>query len=112
MNRNPLLEKLAALLSRKFLASLAAQIGAVVTIFAAPATGEAVADAIVKVGGLIALVLAAIGYGAVEASVDRASVKAIAATAGPAAEAPQPTVEKVGGLTHFDTRGKGPPAGG
>ena len=85
MNPNPLLERLAALLSRKFLAALAAQI---------------VADAIVKVGGLIALVLAAIGYGAVEASVDRAAVGDV-----PVEPPPPPTVEpKPGGLTHLDTR--------
>lgn len=69
------LDYLAKFTSRKFLVALAAQIGAIVALFHTPETGDAVSDAIVKIGGLIALVLSGIGYAMAEAKVDAQTIK-------------------------------------
>ena len=57
--------------SRKFLTALAVQIVAVVAIFA-PDQEHQMADAAMRIVGLVVLLLAALGYGAIEASVDKA----------------------------------------
>ena len=62
---------LTKLSSRKFLTALAVQIVAVVAIFA-PQQEQAMTDAAMRITGLVVLLLAALGYGAVEASVDKA----------------------------------------
>ena len=59
-------------LSRKFLVALGTVIGAVVASLVTPATGDTVADAVVKLGAIAAAVLAALGYIKAEASIDRA----------------------------------------
>ncbi len=58
--------------SRKFLTALAVQIAAVAALFW-PEHQSAIADAAVKIAALAALLLAALGYGKIEAGVDAAS---------------------------------------
>ena len=82
------LESLTKFTSRKFLTALAAQIGAIVSLFATPSSGDVIADAIVKVGSLLALVLAALGYGVIEARMDREALRYIAFTPEESAAAP------------------------
>ena len=65
---NVILKKLS---SRKFLTALAVQIVAVIAIFA-PEQEAQFTDAAMRITGLVVLLLAALGYGAVEASVDKA----------------------------------------
>ena len=57
--------------SRKWLTALAVQIAAVVAIFAPIAESEASAAAI-KIAGLAVMLLAAFGYGKIEAGIDGA----------------------------------------
>ncbi len=57
--------------SRKFLLALATQVAAVAAVFW-PAHEDALQTGAVRIAGLVALVLAALGYGAIEAAVDRA----------------------------------------
>jgi len=57
--------------SRKFLTALAVQIAAVVAIFC-PRQGSAVQTAAVRIAALVTLLLAALGYGKIEADVDAA----------------------------------------
>jgi hypothetical protein len=59
--------------SRKFLLALAAQVAAVVAIFA-PAQENQVADAAQRIAGLVVLLLAGLGYGVIEADVDKAAL--------------------------------------
>ncbi len=61
--------------SRKFLTALAVQIAAVVAVFR-PSDGEAVTEAGVRIAALAALLLAALGYGKIEADVDAAKADA------------------------------------
>ncbi len=56
--------------SRKFLLALATQIAAVVAVFY-PSAEDTVTTAAVRIAGLVALVLAGLGYGAIEAEVDK-----------------------------------------
>jgi len=56
--------------SRKFLTALLVQIAACVAIFT-PGQGEVLESSAVKIAELVVLVLAALGYGVIEASVDR-----------------------------------------
>ena len=65
---NALLTKLS---SRKFLTALAVQIVAVIAIFA-PEQEAQLTDAAMRITGLVVLLLAALGYGTIEASVDKA----------------------------------------
>ena len=58
--------------SRKFLTALAVQVVAVIAIFN-PGQEDAMTDAALRIVGLIVLLLAAIGYGAIEAGVDKAN---------------------------------------
>jgi len=60
--------------SRKFLLALAAQIAAVVAVFW-PASDNQIADAAQRIAGLVVLLLAALGYGTIEAGVDKAAVE-------------------------------------
>lgn len=69
---NVLLSKLS---SRKFLTALVAQIASIVAFFSIE-TGDAVADLGTRIVALVVLVVAALGYGVVEASVDRKGVEA------------------------------------
>ena len=55
--------------SRKFLIALAAQLAAVAAVFW-PQRGDAISDAAVKIAALAAMLLAALGYGKTEASLD------------------------------------------
>ena len=67
--------------SRKFLTALAVQIVAVVAIFA-PDQEHQMADAAMRIVGLVVLLLAALGYGAIEASVDKVNREPPAEKAG------------------------------
>lgn len=60
--------------SRKFLTALTVQIAAVVALFR-PADAETLHTAAVRIAALAALILAALGYGRIEAEVDKAGVK-------------------------------------
>ena len=66
---------LSKLSSRKFLTALVAQIASIVAFFSVE-TGDAVADLGTRIVALVVLVIAALGYGIVEASVDRKGVEA------------------------------------
>ncbi len=57
--------------SRKFLLALAVQIAAVAALFA-PDQQDAYHDAAVRIAALVTLLLAAMGYGKIEAGVDAA----------------------------------------
>ena len=57
--------------SRKFLTALAVQVAAVAAIFA-PDRADAWTDAAIKISALLTLLLAAMGYGKIEADVDAA----------------------------------------
>lgn len=70
--------------SRKFLAALAAQLAGVLALFW-PAHEQTFVTAAVRIAALATMLLAALGYGSIEATVDRA-----AATSDPA-PAPGPT---------------------
>jgi len=59
--------------SRKFLLALAAQLAAVIAVFW-PAQGNQVADAAQRIAGLVVLLLAGLGYGVIEADVDKAAL--------------------------------------
>ena len=59
--------------SRKFLLALAAQVAAVVAIFV-PAQGNQIADAAQRIAALVVLLLAGLGYGVIEADVDKAAL--------------------------------------
>lgn len=59
--------------SRKFLLALAAQVAAVIAIFV-PAQENQIADAAQRVAGLAVLLLAGLGYGVIEADVDKAAL--------------------------------------
>ncbi len=58
--------------SRKFLTALAVQIAAVAALFW-PEHESAISDTAVKIAALAALLLAALGYGKIEAGVDSAA---------------------------------------
>jgi len=70
------LDALAKLTSRKFLLVLAADAATLVTVFSTQQQGEAVANAIVAVGGMIAIVLASLGYATIEGRVDQKALDA------------------------------------
>jgi hypothetical protein len=55
--------------SRKFLTALAVQVASVVAIFQ-PERAETLTDAAIRIAALVTLLLAAIGYGKIEAAVD------------------------------------------
>ena len=55
--------------SRKFLTALAVQIAAVAAIFW-PQHDSAIAEAAVRIAGLVVMLLAAMGYGSIEAGID------------------------------------------
>lgn len=55
--------------SRKFLSALAVQIAAVVALFL-PEQADTLHDAALRIAALATLLLAALGYGHIEASVD------------------------------------------
>lgn len=57
--------------SRKFLLALSVQVAAVAALFA-PDHANALQDAAVRIASLAALLLAALGYGRIEAAVDAA----------------------------------------
>lgn len=59
--------------SRKFLLALAAQVAAVVAIFA-PTSENQIAEAAQRIAGLVVLLLAGLGYGVIEADVDKAAL--------------------------------------
>ena len=61
--------------SRKFLTALAVQIAAVAALFS-PERADAYADAAIRLAALATMVLAALGYGAIEAGVDKTSIAA------------------------------------
>ncbi len=65
------------LTSRKFLTVLVVQIASVCAIFA-PELEHQIADALMRVVGLVVLVAAALGYGKIEGAVDQARVQASA----------------------------------
>ena len=56
--------------SRKFLTAVAVQVAGVLALFW-PARQEAMLAAAVQIAGLAAMLLAALGYGQIEAAVDR-----------------------------------------
>lgn len=56
--------------SRKFLTAVAVQAASVLALFW-PRHGEALHDGAVRVAALATMLLAALGYGAIEASIDR-----------------------------------------
>ena len=62
---------LTRLSSRKFLIALAVQVASVAALFW-PGRAELLETTAVRVAALAAMLLAALGYGAIEASVDRA----------------------------------------
>ena len=70
------------LTSRKFLAALVVQIASVCAIFA-PAMENQIADAGMRIVGLVVLVVAGLGYGKIEADIDKAN---LADKAGPDAD--------------------------
>jgi len=55
--------------SRKFLTALAVQLAAVAAIFW-PQHDSYIAEAAVRIAGLVVMLLAAIGYGSIEAGID------------------------------------------
>ena len=59
--------------SRKFLLALAAQVAAVVAIFV-PGQEDRIADAAQRIAALVVLLLAGLGYGVIEADVDKAAL--------------------------------------
>jgi len=63
------------LTSRKFLTALVVQIASICAIFA-PELESQVADAGMRIVGLVVLLVAGLGYGAIEAGVDKAKMPA------------------------------------
>lgn len=59
--------------SRKFLSALAVQAAGVAALFW-PASEQTIYTAAVRIAALAAMLLAALGYGGIEAAVDRAAV--------------------------------------
>jgi len=67
------METLKRFMSRKFLTSFGAEAsGLFVALGGSPSIGDAFADAIVRIGGLVTRVIVALGYGMIEASIDKA----------------------------------------
>ena len=56
--------------SRKFLNALGVEAGALISLFYAPSSGDAIADAIVRVGTIIAMLAFAFGYTKVQGGID------------------------------------------
>ena len=56
--------------SRKFLIALSVQIAAVIALFK-PGSGEAIEQAAIQIASLITMLLAALGYGTIEADIDK-----------------------------------------
>jgi len=56
--------------SRKFLTAIAVQIAAVVALFAPPEMESELAEGAVRIAALATMVLAALGYGSIEAGID------------------------------------------
>jgi hypothetical protein len=56
--------------SRKFLSAMAVQVAAVVAIFQ-PEQADTLHDAAIRIAAMLTLLLAALGYGKIEAAVDR-----------------------------------------
>ena len=61
--------------SRKFLTAVAVEVAAVVGLFV-PDHATAVSEAATRIACLAVMLLAALGYGAIEASVDKAATPA------------------------------------
>jgi hypothetical protein len=55
--------------SRKFLTALAVQIASVIAIFQ-PERADTLADAAIRIAAMVTLLLAALGYGRIEAALD------------------------------------------
>jgi len=56
--------------SRKFLTAMAVQIASVVALFCPPEMESELADGAVRIAALVNMVLAALGYGKIEAAID------------------------------------------